>query len=388
MSLTDRTCKSAPARDKPYKLSERGMFLLVLPNGGKYWRYQYRFGGKQKLLSLGVYPEVSLKEARESRDQARKHLAADIDPGEVRKEGKRQALVRSANAFEALAREWHQKRCGNWKPKHATQVIRSLELEVFPVLGARPAAEISPLELLETLRRVEARGALETAARVLQRCSAVFRYGIIIERCAYNPAADLKGALKTLKFENYKALPASELPEFLRRRPYSNQARLEVAIAYLRAHDGAASGRVAWRIPANRMKMGEAHLVPLSCQAVTTIEQLRLLNGTGRFVFRNQHNHEKYMSENTMLYALYRMGYHSRGTGHGFRTTASTVLNEMGFKPDVIERQLAHRPRDKVRAAYNKAEYLPERRQMMQHWADYLDGLRGGNVIPLRHEQH
>ncbi|MGH8646460.1 MAG: tyrosine-type recombinase/integrase, partial [Gammaproteobacteria bacterium] len=370
--------------------------LLVLPNGAKYFRLQYRFAGKQKLLALGVYPEVTLKEAREKRDAARKLLREGVDPGEQRKAARRQAVARSQNYFEAVAQEWHEKRRGTWKPKHAIQVIRSLELEIFPDLGARPIAEITPMEVLQALRKVEARGALETAARVLQRVSAVFRYGIITWRCAYNPAADLKGALKAPKFENYKALPASELPEFLYKLDvYDGHIQTKLALKLLlltfvrtgelRAAEWSEFDLEAacWRIPAERMKMGDAHLVPLSCQAVTAIEQLRLLNGTGRFVFTNQHNHAKYMSENTMLFALYRMGYHSRATGHGFRTTASTVLNEMGFKPDVIERQLAHRSRDKVRAAYNKAEYLPERRQMMQHWADYLDTLSGGNVTPI-----
>ncbi|MGH8623847.1 MAG: tyrosine-type recombinase/integrase, partial [Gammaproteobacteria bacterium] len=391
MLLTDRTCKNAAAREKPYKLSdERAMFLLVLPNGAKYFRLQYRFAGKQKLLALGVYPEVTLKEAREKRDAARNQLREGIDPGEQRKAARRQAAARSQNYFEAVAQEWHEKRRGTWKPGHAERVIRSLELEIFPDLGARPIAEITPMEVLQALRKVEARGALETAARVLQRVSAVFRYGIITWRCSYNPAADLRGALEAPKFENYKALPASELPEFLRKLDaYDGHIQTKLALrllllTFVRTHELRAaewpevdfeSG--LWRIPAERMKMKEPHLVPLSRQAVDVIEELRLLNGRSRFLFTNQHNHEKHMSENTMLYALYRMGYHSRATGHGFRTTASTILNETGFRPDVIERQLAHRPRDQVRAAYNKAEYLPERRQMMQHWADYLDGLRG-----------
>ncbi|MGH8579596.1 MAG: tyrosine-type recombinase/integrase [Gammaproteobacteria bacterium] len=398
MPLTDIQIRNAKPQEKPVRLFDGyGLYLEVAPRGGKYWRLKYRFAGKEKLLALGVYPQIGLREARERRDQARQQVAAGVDPGEARKEAKRQAGARIENALEVVAREWHEKRRGSWKPGHADRVLRSLELEIFPRLGARPMGDITPLELLETLRQVESRGALETAARVLQRVSAVYRYGIIIGRCRYNPAADLRGALEAPKFENYKALAACELPEFLRKLDaYDGHIQTRLALkllvlTFVRTGELRAAEwpefnleLACWRIPAERMKMKESHLVPLSRQAVTTIEQLRLLNGRSRFLFTNQHNHEKCMSENTMLYALYRMGYHSRATGHGFRTTASTILNETGFHPDVIERQLAHRRRDQVRAAYNKAEYLPERCEMMQHWADYLDVLSGDNVTPIR----
>jgi integrase len=276
-------------------------------------------------------------------------------------------------------------------------VLSSLKADVFPALGTRPIAEIRPPELLDVLRVVEKRGALEVASRLKQRCRAVFRYAIATGRAESDPTRDLDGALKTPKRENYAALDASELPAYLGKlaaydgHPQTRLALRLLAYTFVRTTELRAAewsefdeGAAEWRIPAARMKMRDEHIVPLSRQSLAVLAELRALNGHRRYVFMNLVDHEKFMSENTMLYAIYRMGYHSRATGHGFRATASTILNEQGFKSDVIERQLAHAERNKVRAAYNRAQYLPERRKMMQHWADYLDALESGaDVVPL-----
>jgi integrase len=368
---------------------------LVQSNGAKYWRMKYRLQGREKLLALGVYPDVSLKDARAGRDKAKALLKEGVDPIAERREQTRLVQAVQENTFEAIGREWLESRKAGWTKDHSARVLQSLAADIFPGIGARPIAELSASELLTALRNIEARGALELAARVLQRCGSVFRYAIATGRCQRNPATDLRGALKTAKKENYAALDASELPEYLRKlADYDGHVQTKLALRLLAltfVRTGELRGAqwpefdleaAEWRIPAERMKMKAAHIVPLSSQAIEVIEQLRALNGYSKWVFPNQASPQKCMSENTMLYALYRMGYHSRATGHGFRTTASTILNETGFRADAIERQLAHAERNKVRGAYNKAEYLPERRKMMQAWADMLDAMDdGGKVV-------
>lgn len=399
MALTEREVRSATPRAKAYKLADGGgMYLLCAPTGARYWRLKYRFAGKEKLLALGVFPDVTLAEARQRRAEAKSALYKGIDPGVERKAEKRAALLSASNTFESIAREWIEKQGNLWTPEHAKRVRDSLQDEVFPDLGARPIIEITAPELLAALRKIEARGALETAQRVLQRCDAVFRYAIATGRCERSPAVDLKGALKAPKRSNRPALSAADLPEFLRKlEAYDGHRQTKLALKLqvltwvrpgeLRAAewtefdvDGA-----QWEIPGERMKMGLPHIVPLSSQAIAVLEELRPLTGGGRFLFPNQHKPGACMSDNTMLYALYRMGYHSRATGHGFRATASTILNEQGWNPDAIERQLAHVEKNKVRGAYNRAKYLAERRRIMQAWTDYLDGLAAGaKVTPIK----
>jgi integrase len=396
--LTDTAIRKAKGRERPYKLADGGgLYLLVNPTGKKYWRLKYRHWGKEKVLALGVYPEVTLAQARDGRDDAKRLLREKQDPVATRQRQRQAAESAAANTFEHIAREWVAQQRHSWTPDHADRVLKSLEKDVFPEIGTQPISEINAQELLVTLRKVEKRGATATAQRSLQRCSAIFRYCIASSRCTSNPAADLKGALKPHKTTSRAALSAAELPEFLNKldiydgRPETKIALRLLILTFVRPGELRAAqwsefdlAKAEWRIPAERMKMRTEHVVPLSTQAVKALEELHPLTGYRRLLFPNQSNPQKCMSENTLLFAMYRMGYHSRATAHGFRATASTILNEQGYRPDVIERQLAHVERNKVRAAYNRASYLEERRKMMQAWADYLDGLAtGANVVPL-----
>ncbi|MGL5522689.1 MAG: tyrosine-type recombinase/integrase [Aeromonas veronii] len=376
MPLSDITARQAKFTGKPQKLSdEKGLFLLV-NQSGKYWRLKYRHGGKEKTLALGVYPEVSLKEARAKRDEARRQIAEGVDPGLVKKQSKIANKLASENNFEALAREWHQSQLALWSPGHATRVIESLEVDAFPDLGLVPVTELTAPMILEALRKVEKRGATETAGRILQRVSAIM---LQIGRASYNPAQDLKGALKVTKQEHRLALPRSELPEFFRRleaEPLNPATRLALHLLMLTMTrpgevrfarwDEFDMERAEWRIPAARMKMRTEHLVPLSRQALAVLDELRQLTGHCELLFPSERKLTNPMSENTLSYAMGRMGYKGIACPHGFRALASTTLNEEGFDPDVIERQLAHAERNKVRAAYHRAEYLDDRRKLLQ----------------------
>jgi len=387
VSLSDAKARNAKPKTKPYKMADgEGLFLLVTPSGGKYWRLKYFFAGKEKLLALGIYPETSLADARERRAQARKALAAGNDPGEAKREAKRLSTLNSANTFEVVAREWFEKRQHEWAPSSARSKRIYLENHLLPKIAQRPIAEITAQEVLALLRVLEQRGTFDTARRVMQMCGQIFRYAIATGRVERNPVPDLRGALMTPVVKHQSFLNASELPEYLRSlAAYDGSLQTKLALrilllTFVRTNELRGAqwteidwAKAEWRIPAERMKMKELHIVPLSTQAIATLRELEKLTGSRLYVFPNQHNPATFMSENTMLYALYRMGYHSRATGHGFRSTASTILNEHEFRPDVIERQLAHGDRNRVRAAYNHAQYLPERRKMMQWWADYLD---------------
>ncbi len=387
ISLSDAKARNAKAKTKPYKIADgEGLFLVVMPSGSKYWRLRYFFAGKEKLLALGVYPEVSLADARERRAQARKVLGAGGDPSETKKEAKRLTTLKTANAFEVVAREWFEKRRHEWAPSSADTMLDRLDKHILPKLGKRPIAEITAPEVLAMLRVAEAKGTLETARRLMQMCGQIFMYAIVTGRAERNPVPDLRGALKTPVAKHYSFLKEADLPEFLGKlKEYDGSVQTKLALrllllTFVRTKElrGAQWTEIdwdksEWRIPGERMKMKELHIVPLSKQAIAVLRELEKHSGNRPFVFANQHNPVTFMSENTMLYALYRMGYHSRTTGHGFRSTASTILNEHDFRADVIERQLAHSERNTVRAAYNHAEYLPERRKMMQWWADYLD---------------
>ncbi|WP_323972264.1 tyrosine-type recombinase/integrase [Aeromonas hydrophila] len=398
MPLTDITARQAKWSGKPNgdKLAdEKGLFLLV-NKSGKYWKLKYRHGGKEKKLALGGYPEVSLREARAKRDEARRVIAEGIDPGLVRKQSKVASRLVSENSLEVLAREWHQSQFALWSPGHATRVIESLEVDVFPDLGLVPITELTAPMILEALRKVEKRGATETAGRILQRVSAIMRYAIQTGRASYNPAQDLKGALKATKQEHRPALPRSELPEFFRRleaEPLNLATRLALHLLMLTMTrpgevrfarwDEFDMERAEWRIPAARMKMRTEHLVPLSRQALAVLDELRQLTGHCELLFPSERKLTNPMSENTLSYAMGRMGYKGIACPHGFRALASTTLNEEGFDPDVIERQLAHAERNKVRAAYHRAEYLDDRRKLLQWLADFYDAQRGSNVLPV-----
>jgi integrase len=397
MPLTIPEIKNAHPREKAYKLSdEKGLYLLINPNGSKYWRYKYRFGGKEKLLALGVYPDVSLKNARIGREQAQEQLRNMIDPLAAKKERKRAEKIKTTNSFSAVAKEWWQHQQGRWSQKHANKVWQSLEADVFPYIGNRPISEITTPEVLDVIRKVEKRGALDVAGRILQRCSCVFRFAIQSHIAKQNPTLDLAGALKTRKTTHRQALKRDELPEFLvalsqyEGHIITQKALMLLILTFCRSNEIRFAkwnefdmDAKIWRIPAERMKMGTEHLVPLSSQAIALLKDLQPITGNDIYLFTGERSRLKPISENTMIYAMYRMGYKSRATPHGFRTSASSILNEEGFTPDAIERQLSHIERNQVRGAYTQhAEYLQERVKMMQWWADYLNQLENSpNVI-------
>jgi integrase len=397
MALTPIAIRNAKPRSKPYKLAdEAGLYLLVRPDGARYWRLKYRFAGKEKLLALGVFPDVTLAEARTDRDEAKGRLRDGVDPGAERKARKLADRHAAANSFKAVAEEWMEKQATRWTERHGERVRRSIVADLYPDLGTRPIVEIKAPEVLATLRKIEARGAHEARERVQQRASMIFRYAVATGRCERDPVTDLRGAFTSPTRHNYAALGQKDLPGFFTKlaeydgEPTTKLAIRLLALTFVRTGELRAAqwsevdmDGAEWRIPAERMKMRQEHIVPLSRQALDVLRELRELAGRGALLFPSRSKLTQPMSENTIIYALYRMGYHSRATGHGFRSTASTILNELGFAGDVIERQLAHSAKNKVRAAYNKAQYLPERARMMQHWADLLDALAKGdsNVV-------
>ncbi len=395
MPLTDTEVRNAKPKGTQYKLADaEGMYLLVTPSGAKYWRLKYRYGGKEKVLALGVYPEVRLPDARQRRAEAKASLAENRDPGFERKTEKLVAAFRAGNTFEGVAREWWEAKRNGWSESHTQATLHRLEKELFPVLGGRPVAEIEPAELLGVIRTVEARGALELASKTLIVAGQVFRYAIATSRAKSDPTRDLRGALKRGEARHYNALKESDLPEFLKKLAIYDGHHLTrhairlLMLTFVRTNELRAAqwtefnfDKAEWRIPAERMKTRVEHIVPLSAQAICTLEQIKTLSGKRDHLFPNEHNPKKCMSENTILYALYRMGYRGRATGHGFRATASTILNEQGWRGDVIERQLAHAEKNKVRAAYHRSQYLDDRRRMMQSWADYLDGMASGAKV-------
>ena len=405
MALTDIEVKKVKAIDKPVKLSDGGgLFLLVQstdPKDSKYWRLAYRFGGKQKTLALGVYPDVSLKDARQRRDDARKLLADDVDPGENRKAMKAAKTDRAANSFEVIAREWFAKNSATWTENHGSRIIRRLERDVFPWIGGRPIADINAPELLAVLRRIEERGAVETAHRAHQNCGQVFRYAIATGRAERDPSPDLKGALPPVKQTHHAAITdPKHIAELLRAMDdyqghFITKCALRLAPLFfvrpgeLRKAEWAEIDldKAEWNIPAERMKMREPHLVPLSTQAVAILRELHALTGGGQYVFPGARTNGRPMSDNAILAALRRMGFaKDEMSGHGFRAMARTILDEvLQVRPDFIEHQLAHAVRDPNGRAYNRTAHLAERRKMMQQWADYLDKLKAGaEVIPLR----
>lgn len=401
MSLTIKEIDAAKAESKPRKLAdEKGLFLLVTPKGGKWWRLKYRFGGKEKLLSLGVYDDVSLKSARERRDEARRLLAEGIDPGQHRKTTKRMQTERAANSFEAVAREWFSKYSPAWAAGHSEKIIRRLERDLFPWIGGRPIAELSAPDLLEVLRRIEERGAVETAHRAKQNAGQVFRYAIATGRAVRDPSGDLRGALTPWKPQHYPAITdPKEIGPLLRAMdgftgtfPVKCALKLApmllVRPGELRQAEWSEINLDAatWEIPAAKMKMRLTHLVPLPIQAVEILRHLHPLTGNNRFVFPGVRDHSHPMSENTVNMGLRRMGYPKEiMTGHGFRAMARTVLDEiLGFRPDWIEHQLAHAVKDPNGRAYNRTAHLKQRQEMMQAWADYLDSLKAENVVPFR----
>jgi integrase len=389
--LTDTVIKAAKPQEKPYKLSDRdGLVLLVNPNGSRWWRLRFHFEGKEKMFSLGTYPEVPLKRAREKRDEARRLLADGINPSAKRSAEK--AAV--TDTFEAVGREWFAQQTPNWAPSHSIKILARLEQDLFPWLGSRPVGAIKAAELLGTLRRIEKRGALDTAHRAHQNSGQIFRYAVATGRAERDPSGDLRGALAPAKPSHYPTITDPEKIGVLLRAidGYSGSQIVRLALklaplVFVRPGELRAAEwtefdfkKQEWRIRAERMKARVQHIVPLSKQAIVVLEELQPLTGDTKYLFPSIRTWIKPMSENTVNAALRGLGFSSDElTAHGFRSMASTLLNEQGWHRDAIERQLAHGERDQVRAAYNYAEHLPERRKMMQSWADYLDGLRVSN---------
>lgn len=388
MPLTDVKLRALQPSDKPFKISDAsGLHVLVNPNGSKLWRYAYRFEGKQKLLALGAYPDVSLREARQARDDAREILDGGADPSLVRKAEKRKQRVAAGHTFRSVADDWFEGQKARWADSYSVRLRSRLDDDLMSEFGDRPIASIEPIEVLDAIRKIEKRGAVEMARRVMQMAGSIFRYGVATSRCARDPTADLRGALRAAGPTKHRsALHQDELPEFLAHLDAyegDEMTRLalrlvlltfvrtsELRFAEWREFENLDGGEPLWRVPAERMKMRRVHLVPLAPQTVEVLRRLRMISGKSRYLFPAP-TRSQVMSENTMIYALYRMGYHGRATVHGFRSTASTILNENHFNRDWIEAQLAH-VEGSVRAVYNAAEWLPGRREMMTWWANFL----------------
>ncbi|AWC74831.1 integrase [Serratia marcescens] len=391
MALTDIQIRRAKPQEKPYTLSDGlGLALLINPDGSKGWRFRYRFNGKAKLMSFGSYSLVSLAEAREKRDVARKQVANDIDPVEERKAQKLAKQLSAENSFEAISREWHMNKADRWTVAYREEIMKTFEQDVFPFIGNRPISEIKPLELLEVLRRIEKRGALEKTRKVRQRCGEVFRYAIITGRAEYNPAPDLSIALAVPKQKNHPFLSAEELPYFVRDLEaytgsiITKNATKIVMLTGVRTQemrfatwDEVDLEKGIWEIPAERMKMRRPHIVPLSTQVIHLFEQLKPITGHYPYIFIGRNNRCKPISKESVSQVIELLGYKGRATGHGFRHTMSTILHEQGFDSDWIEMQLAHADKNSMRGIYNHANYIESRRQMMQWYSDkfYKDRL-------------
>lgn len=402
MPLTNITILKAKPTDKPVRLFDGGgLYLEISPAGGKLWRLKYRFNGKEKRLALGIYPDVSLARAREKRHEARALLADGNDPSENRKAQKAARADRAANSFEVVAREWFAKFKPNWVAAHSDKVIRRLERDMFPWIGGKPVADVGAPDLLACLRRIENRGTVETAHRALQSCGQIFRYAVATGRATRDPTGDLRGALSTVKGTHLASITEPTAVGGLLRAcdgyqgSFVTKSALRLApLVFVRPGELRNAEwteidleRAEWNIPAERMKMREPHLVPLSTQAIAILQELNAVTGGGRYVFPGARTNGRPMSDNAILAALRRMGFAKEEmSGHGFRAMARTILDEvLGVRPDFIEHQLAHAVRDPNGRAYNRTAHLAERRKMMQQWSDYLDKLKDrADVIPSR----
>ncbi|MEK7800988.1 MAG: integrase arm-type DNA-binding domain-containing protein [Pseudomonadota bacterium] len=392
MKLTNTSCSNAKPKDKTYKMADGGgMYLEITPSGGKLWRLKYRFGGKEKLLSLGKYPQTTLLKARSERERLKLILSQGLDPSESRKAEKREIALNAENTFEAVAREWHKNKKDTWSERHAVTNLHRMQTDIFPALGSRPINNITAPDVLAVLRKIEERGAHDIAKRAGQVIGQVFRYGIVTGRCTYNPAGELRGALKTSTKTHYASIKPDELPTLLIVLD-KNDARLYrhtvlaiklLSLTFVRTSEliEATWSEIdfkykQWNIPAERMKMKRPHIVPLAPQAIAILEELKEMVGNSKWIFPSQIGHAKHMSNNTILKALERMGYKGRMTGHGFRALARTTIREkMRYAPDIIERQLAHKASGALGEAYDRTEFIEDRAKMMQEWADYLDGV-------------
>ncbi|EML9433733.1 integrase [Klebsiella pneumoniae] len=386
MKLNARQVDAAKPKEKAYKLADgAGLYLEVVPSGSRYWRMKYRFNGKEKRMAFGVYPAVSLAQARALRDEAKKKLAEGIDPSFAKKEEKLVRDVRLHNTFQAVALEWHGTKVSRWSEGYASDIIEAFNKDIFPYIGQQPVNEIKPLVLLNVLRRMESRGATEKAKKVRQRCSEVFRYAIVTGRAEYNPAADLTSAMSGHESKHYPFLTVEELPDFFKALSGYTGSPLIVLAARLLILTGVRTGelrgafwsefdleKAVWEIPAERMKMKRPHLLPLSTQALEIVQQLKVMSGQYPLVFPGRNDPRKTMSEASINQVFKRIGYTGKVTGHGFRHTMSTILHEEGFNTAWIETQLAHVDKNAISGTYNHAQYMEGRREMMQWYSDYL----------------
>ncbi|EDB3638141.1 tyrosine-type recombinase/integrase [Salmonella enterica subsp. enterica] len=391
MKLTARQISTAKPTDKPYKLSDGGgLYLLVNPNGSRYWRMKYRYSGKEKLLSIGVYPDVTLAEARDKRTEAKRVLAAGDDPSEVKQAAREAKNLAINNSFELLALEWHEHKKSNWSSGYAEDILEYLRKDIFPYIGKKAITEIKPMDMLSVLRKMEERGVLDKLKKTRQACRQIFTYAIITGRAEVNPVTDLAGALKSPKQNHFPHLLPAELGPFIHAvNAYSGSKVTRIATLLLmytsvrtielRASEWAEFDldNDLWQIPKERMKMRRPHLVPLSRQVKSHLLELKEITGWGKYVFPGRNDAHKPMSEASINQVIKRIGYGGKATGHGFRHTMSTVLHEKGFDSAWIETQLAHADRNTIRGTYNHAQYLDGRREMLQWYADYLDELAG-----------
>jgi len=388
VALTELEIKNLKSKDKAYRISDgNGLSMEVTPSGGKLWRWRYYYNRKPQILSLGKYPEISLAQARQKRNESKVLLAEGKHPTREKKAKKLRQAYEGENTFRHIAKRWFELREGKLNPKYHKQSQTRMEQHVFPMIGALPITEITIPDVVTVIEKIAKRGTIETAKRMKQLISQIFRYAAQRGLCLHNPAADLRDVLPSSEVKHHPCIPISELPELLRAidirdNSFGKMAMQLLTLTFVRTGEliGAKWEEVDWQreewhIPKERMKVKHPHVVPLSRQAVSVFKQLQKITGKREFVFFSGASKSKHISNGTVLMALRRMGYQGRMTGHGFRTLASTILNEEGYRPDVIERQLAHRDKDKVRSAYNRAEYMPERKKMIQDYADILDGM-------------
>lgn len=399
MKLNDKICKNAKPKEKPYKLSDSGgLYLEVTPKGGKLWRLKYRFLNKEKKLCIGSYPVITLAEARDHRENAKKLIINGLDPSTVKQEIKHERIQEASNTFEAIAREWHEYKKPEWSKVNAATTLKRLEKDVFPIIGKYPIKIITHKMLLGLAQTVKERGAHELAKRIIQMSAHIYQYAIVTGRADKNIASDLKGLVKSEPKGHFAAIEARDIPQFMADLR-SHKARLNrqtyLAVEFMMltfVRTGEMIGaqwdefdfeEKMWLVPASRMKMKREHFVPLSSQAIEILQELRELHNHPVYVFPSRTNHNNTMSNNTVLMALDRMGYRGKMTGHGFRALAmSTIMEKLSYRHEVPDAQLAHAKRGDVARAYDRAKFMPDRIKMMQEWADYLDNIaHGGTVI-------
>lgn len=392
MKLTDVKCRTQKPSDRAVKLADGGgLYLEVMPNGSKFWRQKYRYNGKEKRLSHGKYPLISLSEAREKREEAKRLLSGGYDPAIEKRLAKVSANENHGNTFEAIALEWHADKKSEWSDKYANTIMNRLETDIFPAIGKLPIKEINAPILIQMLKEIEARGVYELTRRANQYCSQILRYAVMHGKAERDFTYDIRGALKSRKVKHHAAIDSRELPEFIKALN-ANDARMykptKLAVELMMLTFVRTSELIQmrweeidwageeWVVPAERMKMSKPHIVPLSSRSLEILTEMQRINGNREFVFASHVKPKQPMSNNTILKALERMGYKGRMTGHGFRALALTTLQEkLGYSHEVADCQLAHAKKHSLGAAYDRAQFLDQRRKMMQDWADYLEGL-------------